>query len=247
MWSDHVFTNQARFIEDLQNIPPIVEQYPDYVVIVGHVPTAPETGLGYIEAGEKLRGYDHVFRVRSFKEKPDQQTADRYVAAGTFFWNMGYVSTRPAYLLNQLAEHTPELTQGLDELGAAQEKGDARRASKLYGRLPKISIDYALLEKTPRIITVTGDYGWSDVGSWRAVHEIFGVNGDYMPRGHHIHVDTHNNYIYNATDRAVCLIGVTDTIVVVTDDAVLVTHKAKSQQVKDVVKRLEEEGRAELL
>lgn len=247
MWSDHVFTAEDRFLQDLQKIPAIIEQHPEAVLILGHRPTFPETGFGYIEAGKQLAGYDDVFEVTSFKEKPDITLAQKYLESGRYFWNMGYVSLRPDYLFQELSRTAPELMARITAFEAKLQDGDVLGAAMVYSTLPKIAIDYALLEKAPRVIVVTGDYGWSDVGSWGAVQEIFGTRGDHMPYGHHIHVDAHNNYVYNATNRAVSLLGVTDTIVVVTDDAVLVTTKNSSHKVKDVVAKLEAEGKSEYL
>jgi mannose-1-phosphate guanylyltransferase len=247
MWSDHIFTNESEFLADLKKIPRLVEEHPDAVIIIGHRPTSSETGLGYLEVGEVVGGYDDVFHVRAFKEKPDQKTAEQYLAAGNYFWNMAYVSLRPSFLLSELRKYEAKLVEGINQYDQAIVRGDAQRAAAIYQDLPSVSIDYALLERTPHIIAVTGDYGWSDVGNWAAVKDVFGTNGDHIPAGHHIHIDSQNNYVYNATDRAVSLIGMMDSIVVVTEDAVLVTNRQHSHKVKDVVQRLEEEGKEEFL
>lgn len=247
MWSDHVFTAEDQFLEDLYKIPTLLQSHPDTIVILGHRPTFADTGLGYIEIGTALDGYSDVFHVTSFKEKPDVATAQQYLDSGRYFWNMGYPGLIPQYLFQELSVHAPQLMAGIKEFEAKLVAHDTSGAAYAYGQLPKISIDYALLEKTPRVIVVTGDYGWSDVGSWKAVQEIFGTKGDHMPYGHHVHVDAQNNYVYNATKKVVSLLGVEDCIVVVTDDAVLVTNKATSHKVKDVVAKLEEAGKAEYL
>ncbi|MEX2055161.1 MAG: sugar phosphate nucleotidyltransferase [Candidatus Andersenbacteria bacterium] len=247
MWSDHVFTAEADYIEDLKKIEELVNNNQETIIIVGHIPASPETGLGYIEAGEEVAGYDDVYIVKRFKEKPDLKTAEAYVAAGNYFWNMGSISLTPEYLLTELRQHEPELMERIDQFEAAVQKHDASGAAAAYALLPKVSIDYALLERAPRILVVTGDYGWSDIGNWAAVKDIFGTSGDHVPKGHHVHVDAQDNYIYNTTDKAVSLIGTTDTIVVVTDDAVLVTKKEHSHKVKEAVAKLEAEGKTHYL
>ncbi|MEX1111831.1 MAG: sugar phosphate nucleotidyltransferase [Candidatus Andersenbacteria bacterium] len=247
MWSDHVFTNESELLADLKKIPGILAAHPKAVVIVGHIPTFPETGLGYLEVGEKVEGHSDVYKVTAFKEKPDKKTAEEYVISGNYFWNMAYISVQPSFLLDQLKEYNPELMQRIEECRQALAQDDSKAFAKAYGQCEKISIDYALLEKTPNIIAVTGDYGWSDVGNWGAVKDIFGVEGDHMPTGHHIHVDANNNYVYNATQKVVSLVGIKDCIIVVTEDAMLVTHKDSSHKVKDVVQRLEQENRKEFL
>ena len=247
MWSDHVFTNEAEFLTDLRKIPRLVEEHPNTVVIMGHTPTFPETGLGYLEVGNQLPGESDVYTVKAFKEKPDYKTAERYLAAGNFYWNMAYISTKPSYLLQQLRKFEPELMQGIDQYEQAIAQGNTKEANSVYAQLPKISIDYALLERTPNILAITGDYGWSDVGYWSTVKEIFGAQGDHAPAGYHIHVSSQGCYVYNTTNKAVTLIGLKDVIVVVSVDAVLVTNKDESHKIKEVVAQLEKDRQNNLL
>lgn len=242
MWSDHYFTAEDVFIADLQRMDALIKKYPDHIILVGHKPTAPETTLGYIELGENVG--PQLYQVRAFKEKPNEEKAKEYVAAGNYVWNMAYVSCAPNYLLQQLALHAPALAEGIAAFTAASSEEAKAQA---YKALPSIAIDYALLEKTPRLLAVVGDYGWSDVGSWGSVQEVFGKYGDHVPSGHHVHVDSHNNYIYNATELAVSMLGMRNTIVVVTDDAVLVTAKAEAHRVKEIIAKLEASHRHDLL
>ncbi|MCE9643432.1 MAG: NTP transferase domain-containing protein [Candidatus Andersenbacteria bacterium] len=247
LWADHVFTDEASLVRDLNIMGELVAKDSNRIVIMGHVPVSPETGYGYMKMGEKVEGYDHVHKIDEFKEKPDLETAEGYVAAQTYFWNMGYICVTPNFFLQELAVHTPELVSGVRKFAEALAGHDEQQAKNAYHELPKIAIDYALNEKTKHIIAVTGDYGWSDVGSWAVVKELFGVDGDHVPKGHHVHVDSDNNYIYNATDKAVSLIGIHNTVVVVTDNAILISDTASSQKVKDVVKKIEENGKDEYL
>lgn len=247
MWSDHVFTEEESFLQDLRKIPQLIEQYPDHLVIVGHHPLSPETGLGYMEVGENIDGYKNVYRLKAFKEKPDLKTAEQYVAAQRYYWNLGYFSMRPAYLLRELIACSPELAQGVEVFRQALAEGSEQRVKAAYEEFPKVSIEYTLIEKTKRILAITGDYGWSDIGNWATLQQIFGTAGDHMPKGHHVHVDSKDNYVYNVTEKAVSLIGMENTIVVVTDDAVLVTAKDQAHKVKQVVERLEEEGQEKYL
>lgn len=247
MWADHVFTAEEDYITDLKKIPQLLTSHPESLVIVGHTPTFAETGFGYIEAGQPVSGFDDVFAVKSFKEKPDAATAEQYIAAGNYFWNMGSISATPNYFIAQLQRFEPDLMAAITKSIANHQAGDEVAAAKAYSEAKKIAIDYALLERTSPIFVVTGNYGWSDVGNWAAVRDVFGINGDHDPHGHHIHVDSHNNYIYNATNKAVSMIGMTNTIVVVTDDAILVTDKSKAHKVKDVVAKLEEQAKEKFL
>lgn len=247
MWSDHVFSREQQLIRDLSIVPQLIQKYPRSIVIVGHRPEFPETGLGYIQVGNKVLGYENVFHVKEFKEKPDEATAKHYVADGSFYWNMAYISLTPALLFELLEEHSADLMKGISSYSDALLRGDVSASEKHYCELESISIDYALLEHASDIIAITGDYGWSDVGNWSTVKDIFGINGDHMPRGHHVHVGSNGTYIYNATDKAVTLVGMKNTIVVVTDDAILVTDKDSVHLVKDAVKELEKAGKDEYL
>lgn len=247
MWSDHVFTHEKEFVGDLKKIPDILRQHPESIVILGHVPISPETTLGYFEVGDNVSPHTDVFHIKTFKEKPDLATAEQYVAAGSFFWNLGYFSTTPQYLIAELTRLNPELSATCDAYAAAIQSGEPAAGAAAYHQFPKQAIEYTLIEKTPQRLALTGDYGWSDVGNWAAVKEIFGKSGDHMPAGHHVHVDSQNNYVYNATNRVVSTIGLKNTIVVVTDDAVLVADKDHAHRVKEVVQKLEEKGKSKYL
>lgn len=247
MWSDHIFTAEDVFLKDLARIPEILASHPDSLVIMAHKPLGPETTLGYVEMSEVLTGYQNAFQVKQFTEKPDLDTAGSYVASGRHYWNLGYFSLYPSYLIKQIRLHNPELSPVLDAFAAALTSGQPKEQDKIYGQFPKISIEYTFVEKTTSIIALVGDYGWSDVGNWNIVKEIFGSKGDHMPHGHHIHVDSKNNYIYNTTAKTVSLIGLEDVIVVVTDDAILVTLTKESHKVREVVNRLSEAKRTDVL
>lgn len=247
MWSDHVFTNEPEFLRDLGKIEPLLHQHPDHLVVMGHKPTAPETAFGYIKVKQPLPVYTDVFQVDSFTEKPDQATAEKFVTEGSYYWNLGYFSLRPNFLLQQLEHHNPELRPVLQQYMATIQANDEAQAAAAYATFPKVSIEYTFVEKATNIIAVTGDYGWSDVGNWSAVSTVFGIPRNDSAHNHHISVDSRDNYIYNTTEQTVSLIGLKDTVVVVTDDAILITDKQQSHKVKDIVQRLEKEEKHKLL
>jgi len=245
--SDHIFTKEKQFVADLQKAVTLIQAHPETIITLGHIPTFPETGYGYIEVGEPLAGEKNVYHVKSFKEKPDQATAEAFIHAGTYYWNMANFGVVPTHLIHEIKKFEPELSAGLEAYQEALDQEDPAVSDKIYRTLPKIAIDYAVMERTEKIITIVGDYGWSDIGSWRAVHEIFGVEGDHMPDGHHVHVDSKGNYIYNTTDKVVSVVGLKDTITVVTEDAILLTTAEGSQKVKEVVQKLESDGKGQYL
>jgi len=247
MWCDHVFTREEAFIADLKKIEGIITDNPDALVIVGHTPLSPATAFGYFEVGNQTGEDKNVHDVKRFTEKPDEATAEKFLSQGNYYWNLGYFSLTPQHLISELHTHAPEVQEAMNGFSAALDSGDPKKQAAAYGDFPKVALEYTFVEKTQRIISITGDYGWSDVGNWEAVSDVFGVSGDHMPAGHHIHVDSKNNYIYNTTNKVVSLLGMEDTVAVVTEDAVLVTNKRSSARVKDVVKRLEDEGKTEFL
>ncbi len=247
LWSDHIFTREEKFIADLKLIPKVLETNPESLVIIGHTPLSANTTLGYFKAGEKIEGFENAYKVEEFKEKPDKEKAEEYVADGSYFWNLGYFSLKPNYLLAELVSATESLAEPLEKLKQAIIANVQGDITKRYNDFPKIALEFTFVEKTKTILAITGDYGWSDIGSWGTVKEVFGIAGDHMPAGHHTHVDSENNYIYNTTDKAVSLIGVKNSIIVVTDKAVLVTNEDSAHKVKEVVQKLEEENQQNYL
>lgn len=247
MWCDHVFSREEAFIADLRRVEATVAANSEALVILAHTPLFPATTFGYCEVGETVGSEANVYQVKRFTEKPDLATAEKFILNKNYFWNLGYFSLRPTYLLEQLRLHAPELRDVLTAYAAALAHGDSTAADAAYGEFPKLALEYTFVEKTKNIIAITGDYGWSDVGNWSTVSQVFGVNGDHMPQGHHVHVDSQNNYIYNTTDKVVSLLGVKNIVAVVTDDAILITDKDSAAGVKDVVQRLEADGKTEYL
>lgn len=247
LWSDHVFTNESAFIEDLKRIPQVLADNPNALLVVGHSPLNANTTLGYFKVDGAVGEHERVFHVEKFTEKPDKERAEEFIAAGDYYWNLGYFSLRPKYLLEEIVRVSPELSDATEMLRKAIVAKDEAHIRDAYAAYPKAALEFTFVEKTKSIIAITGDYGWSDVGNWKTVKEIFGAQGDHAAKGHHIHVDSENNYIYNTTDKVVSLIGMKDAIVVVTNKAVLVTDEEHSHQVKQVVERIEEEGKSEYL
>ena len=246
MWADHVFTNEEEFLTDLRTIPELIEQNPNNIIVVGHAPISPETALGYIETGDNISGHNNVFEVKCFKEKPDLQTAKKFLSAGNYFWNLGYFSLKPDYFIEELTRLNPDLTPIIKQFAQALRK-TPNDTKQVYHKFPKISIEYTLIEKTERRLAVTGDYGWTDVGYWTTVEEIFGQSGDHAPHGHHIHVNSKGNYIYNTTKKTVSLLGIKNSIIVVTDDAILITSKKDCGDIKKVIAELENTEKTDVL
>jgi mannose-1-phosphate guanylyltransferase/mannose-1-phosphate guanylyltransferase/mannose-6-phosphate isomerase len=218
-----------------------------YFVTFGMNPTGPETGYGYIAQGAPIEALPGVFRLETFIEKPNAATAAALLESPGNLWNSGMFMFTCATLLAELAQHAP------DVLAAVREAVDAstadldfiRLGAAAFARAPDISIDYAVAEKTTRAVVVPAAIGWSDVGSWSALAEIATKDGQgNVAHGDVVLEDTHNSYA-RSDGVVTALLGVTDLVVVTTQDAVLVAHKDHAQNVKKIVERLKADGRAE--
>jgi mannose-1-phosphate guanylyltransferase len=248
--SDHVIADPDRYRATLSRAVEIAAGG-DNIVVLGIRPTRPETGYGYIEAGKSDDGSSSL-RVIRFTEKPDLHRATKFVEAGNFFWNSGMFLWRADTLANALREHLPNTAPLLEKIAAAY--GTSKFAAtfrKLYPKCENISIDYAVLEPSSakgesqsHIFCLPSDFGWNDIGSWTALHEHSVAKtkpGDGSPissSGSFAH-NARNNYVH-APGKFVALVGVSNLVIVETDDALLITALDQSQDVGKVVKHLDE-------
>lgn len=238
--SDHVITKDKQFQDAVLVAAEAARS--GKLVTFGIVPTAPETGYGYIKAstGTGARPVDR------FVEKPDVATAQGYVASGEYFWNSGMFLFKASRYLEELAKHNPAILESTRKAwaAAARDTDFVRLDKQTFSQVPSDSIDYAVMEKTDAAAVVPLEAGWSDVGSWTALREV--SNQDADGNAHHgdvIAIDCRNTFAYG--DRLIAMIGLEDVVVVETNDAVLVGKSEYMQQVKDVVARLKSEGRSE--
>ena len=234
--ADHVVGNRPAFHAAVEQARQLAEQ--DLLVTFGIVATEPETGYGYIKAGETR--YGAAFNVAAFVEKPDLATAQRYLESGDYFWNSGMFAFKAGCFLRELEKFNPKMLQVCREaLRAAKADLDFVRLDKaIFSTCPSDSIDYAVMEKTDRAAVIPLDAGWNDVGSWSALWDVTekddsgnAIKGDVLT------VDTTNSYVHSS-NKLVAVIGVKDLVVVETDDAVMVAAKDKVQDVKLIVDRL---------
>lgn len=205
------------------------------IVTIGIVPNAPETGFGYLEVGHETERGARV--VDRFVEKPDHKTAVEYVASKRYLWNSGMFFFAARRLLEVVRTHMPALFEILHAI-----EKDPARAGELYPQAPSVSIDYGVMEKLPRgdVFVVPGDFGWNDVGSWSALSALRALDGDgNSVVGSAVTVDARNNIIYAGDKRVIAAVGVSDLVIVATDDAILVMPRERAQDVREVVKALE--------
>ena len=217
------------------------------LVTFGITPLGPVTGYGYIERGEPIAGSDAAYRVTRFVEKPDLDTARKYVSHGGFFWNSGMFAFRSARFLEELQRFRPDI------LAAARSAWETSTRDLDFLRLdaaaftacPSDSIDYAVMERTSESVMVQADIGWSDVGSWTALWEAGEKDAAQNVSQGDVNLRDVSGCYVRAEHRLVAALGVRDLIIVETDDAILVADKLRAQEVKEVVEQLDRQVRSE--
>jgi mannose-1-phosphate guanylyltransferase/mannose-6-phosphate isomerase len=240
MAADHRIADSAGFCEAIERA---ADAARTHIVTFGVQPTGPETGFGYIEAGDRID--DAVRQVARFAEKPDLATAKTYVADGRHLWNAGIFLFKPSVLLAEMQRHAPEVLMAADlALGRAQRNGaDVLLDAESFARCPSISIDYAVMERTDRAAVTPIGVKWADVGSWSELWRLGprdGLDNNFI-RGDALLIDTKDSLVWAGT-RMVGVIGLSDVVVVETSEAVLVVPRSRAQDVKLLVERIKARG-----
>lgn len=245
MPSDHLVRKPGAFRIAVANAVPVAQQ--QHMVTFGIQPTAPSTAYGYIKRGATLPEASDLFAVERFVEKPDAATAVQFLKKGEYYWNGGIFMCSVDLYLSELDRNEPDIGPACR---AALKKGVSdlfffRLDADAFGNVPAQSIDYGIMEHTDKAAVVPVEMGWSDVGSWSALHaetEKDGLGNTFL--GDVVAVDTAETYV-RSEKQLTAVVGVKDIVVVVTSDAVLVADKARDQDVKKIVEHLKAEGRVE--
>ncbi|HUQ17074.1 MAG TPA: mannose-1-phosphate guanylyltransferase [Candidatus Saccharimonadales bacterium] len=245
--SDHVITKTAAFRSVLIAATAAAEA--GYLVTLGIRPDRADTGFGYIEAGEVLPIDTtlEVRRARRFIEKPKREVAERMLAAGGHYWNAGMFVWRVTQILSAYREHLPRTAAAIDALGDAV--GTPRYESVLaevWEETDRTTIDYGIAERANNMAVVPADIGWSDVGDWSRLAELRTGGSGSWSAGDHIEVEGTGSYVF-APGKTVVTIGLSDLVVVETDDVLLVASRDRAAEVKQVVDRLQREQSEHLL
>jgi len=238
--ADHVIHDTAEY-QRLLNVAFEAAESADVLVTLGIKPTEPATGFGYIEeAGvwKKIGGRD-VLAVKRFVEKPNEPTAREYLATGRYYWNAGMFVWRVPVVEAAFRAHAATLHAGLAQIEAAGKADWSAALAKLYPTLPKISVDYALMEKSTNVVVVPATFDWDDVGAWPAIAKHFpqDPSGNVL-RGAAMVEAGANNIVVSTDGHLTAVIGVDDLVVVHTADATLICPKSKAQDIKALLKRL---------
>ncbi|MFH0988390.1 MAG: mannose-1-phosphate guanylyltransferase [bacterium] len=238
--ADHLVRDTDEFVRILYLALKVAEEQ-DALVTIGIKPTRPETGYGYIQIEEEEHDRnqyrsDGVYRVKTFAEKPNLETAQQFLDSGDFLWNSGMFMWKADVILRQIEQHLPEMYEILSSLKKHFGLPTYKSAlQEVYSLIRGISIDYGVMEKANNVYVVKGDFGWSDIGSWDEVVRLTPKDDNSNSfRGKVIPIDSKNNYI-DAGSKLVATVGVEDLIIINTDDAILVCRKGQSQDVKEII------------
>lgn len=243
--ADHLIQNKAEFQRVLMNAA-IAAENSGNLVTVGIKPTWACPSYGYVERGKKagISGMDDLpaWEVARFREKPNPDLAEHFISQGNFLWNAGmFIWTIPA-IFSELSRHCPVLADFVSELRGSKDFNAT--VARQFGKLPKLSIDYALMEKASRVLNIESTFDWDDVGNWTSVGRYLNHDND----GNQFNCafsqqDAANNIVFSQTGQHIALIGVQDLIVVAAKDGLLVTDRARAETIKKLVDGLPKELR----
>jgi len=250
MPADHVIGPVEAFQKCVRTAQSLIQQDEVRLTLFGVPPTFPSTGFGYIERGAAVdENIPGAFEVRSFREKPDHDTAVDYLERGDFFWNCGIFVWRADTILRRIEASQPGIAGPLRELAAVL--GTDGYQSSLATQFPKctsISIDYAVLEQGDRIAVVEAEFDWDDVGSWQALHRLRGVDGSgNTVIGEHLGVDTSDCVVRTTDGHVIATLGLKNCIVVHTADVTLVADKQDENAIKSLIAAAKDQGLERLL
>lgn len=239
--ADHVIRPQECFAEAVQRACQTAEKTPDALLTFGIRPSWPHTGLGYIHVGKQVA--DGIFEVQGFKEKPDHQTARRYVESGQYYWNSGmFVWTMPA-IRKAMEAFLPESLHKLEGVAQRVQAGKDFRGllAEVYPKLERISIDYAIMEKAAKTLMVQLRCEWLDIGSWPALEQVSQLDeaGNAVVAPNSVLLDSFRNIVVTEDDHLLAVVGMDDCIVVHSSDATLVCNRSDSQRLKELVAAIE--------
>ncbi len=244
--ADHTIGKKEAFLGCLQDASSIASEG-NCIVTLGIPPAFPATGYGYIKAAapltsKKTKLNNEAFKVASFVEKPDKETACRYLQGGGYFWNSGMFIFRVDKILTAIKNLLPELYQGLQKIKAHLKSEERDRViQQVYKDLPSTSIDYGIMEKCENAVVIPADIDWNDVGDWKQMERLMEKDSDHNAvDGKHLGVETEGSIIYSELEhKLIATLGIENLVVVDTEDALLVMDKSRSQDLKEIVKKVE--------
>jgi mannose-1-phosphate guanylyltransferase len=244
--ADHMIEPASEFGRALHAAAEVARDDPQAIVTLGISPTWPATGYGYIQRGEALPSRQNlrVFQVRKFHEKPDRPTAESFLRSGEFYWNGGVFVGRAATFLDQFRQQEPEMARLAAEITRRQPiPADPNHFAELFAQMRKVSFDYAIMEKCPRILTVETRFRWDDVGSWLALERLHPQDstGNTI-LADHLGLETSRCLIVGEPQKLITTLGVSNLIIVQDGDCILVADRSKEADVKHLVEMMRQRG-----
>ncbi|WP_297455332.1 mannose-1-phosphate guanylyltransferase/mannose-6-phosphate isomerase [Persephonella sp.] len=226
--SDHIVSPTEKFVNFVKKAEDLAKN--GFIVTFGVNPTKPETGYGYIEADTSNK-INNAYKVKQFHEKPDLETAQKYILSGNYYWNSGMFAFSIRTILDELKKFSPEIYELINEKSYEEVLDN-------FENMPDISIDYAVMEKTDKAVVLPLELLWSDVGSWDSIYDVMNKDENKnVKTGKVIDIDTKNSLIIG-DERLIATIGIDDLIIVETPDVVMIAKKGEGQKVKELVNRL---------
>ena len=233
--SDHLIENNKKFIDTVKKGEKLAEA--GYIVTFGIEPNYPETGYGYINIINEpiLDG----FKVKEFVEKPDSETAQKYIDAKTYFWNSGIFMFKASTMIDEIKKLSPEIFAVMEEFDFSTSE---RIEYNLFDKMPSISIDYAIMEKSDKIALIKLESDWNDLGSWQSIYDVSKKDAhNNVMIGHVLDENSKNSFVY-ASSKLVATIGLEDIVLIETEDAILACKKDKTQDVKKIFDTLKKQN-----
>lgn len=256
--SDHYIKDSEVYAEVMDFAMKLAEET-EQLVTIGIKPTGPATGYGYIKYNKKEKEVGHTtgvvsrkritaYPVSDFVEKPNLATARSYVEQGCYLWNSGMFVWKTSVILKYFEKLLPDVYECLMEIEKAiGTDKEQETIERIYPTIPKISVDYGIMERADKVIMLEGDFGWNDVGSWDTLDALYDADeNNNVKYGDQIHIDSRNCIAYGK-DKLIATIGLDNVVIVETGDAVLVCDKNRAQDVKKIVELLEEQGKEQYL
>ena len=248
--ADHLVRPIETFCETLEAASKIAAEFP-VLITIGIHPTYPATGYGYIQCSDEamVDGKINALKVKTFAEKPNLETAKRFLASGDFLWNSGMFVWRVATIMEQFEEYLPQLSDGLDEIEQHLGKhSEQETINRVYQQIKSISIDYGVMEKAKNVVVLPARFEWNDIGSWDEVYKLSAKDSDGNA------VDGQDHALYDSSGcmidvpgKTVATVGLQNTIVIDTPDALLICSRERAQEVKELVELLKRKKKTELL
>ncbi len=238
--ADHIIKYNDKFINAIDEGEKFIIKNPESIVTFGIIPTYPEVGYGYIKKISNDSGSKNIFKVDRFVEKPDIETADKYIKDGGYFWNAGMYIFSANSMKNRFKKYIPDIFNMIEKIQKELDSGEyEKKLQQEYPKMNDINFEYAIVENDNNVFVMPLDIGWSDVGSWSSLKDtLVSDENKHLVRGKHVDFNSKNLLVYGSK-KLITTVGLEDLVIVDSEDAILICHKDKSQMVGDISKKIQ--------